>query len=107
MRLTALTILLTLPMLAAAAVPPAPVMDKDCRIATDAKGNRVATCTSTDAKADAKAPAARDAKARLKSATSKVLDCRSASTPTDKLLCLAVRQDEPQPEIPAPGNEIG
>jgi hypothetical protein len=104
MRVTALSIVLSLPMLAAAAVPPAPVVEKNCRIVTDAKGHRVATCVLAESKGEAKAePKA----AAPKSVKSKVLDCRSADTPTDKLLCLAVREGEPEAEVPAPGNEIG
>jgi hypothetical protein len=105
MRVTALTILLSLPMLAAAAVPPAPAAEKNCRIVTDAKGNRVASCVMSESKGEARA-AAPKADAR-KSAKSTVLDCRSAATPSDKLLCLAVREGEPEAEVPAPGNEIG
>jgi hypothetical protein len=105
MRATALTILLSLPMLAAAAVTPAPVAGKNCRIETDAKGNRAAKCVLAESKGEAKA-AAPKADAR-KSAKSKVLDCRDAATPSDKLLCLAVREGEPEAEVPAPGNEIG
>ena len=104
MRVTAFTLLLSLPMFAAAAVPPAPVVEKNCRIVTDAKGNRVASCVLAESKGEAKAaPKA----AAPKSAKSKVLDCRSAETPTDRLLCLAVREGEPEAEVPAPGNEIG
>lgn len=105
MRLTAFTILLSLPMLAAAAVPPAPTAEKNCRIVTDAKGNRAAKCVLAESKGEAKDSAAKAPAG--KSATAKVLDCRSAAAPSDKLLCLAVREGEPELEQPAPGNEIG
>jgi len=88
---------------AAIALPAAaatqPTAERICRIDTDAKGSRVAKCAPADAKPEAKA--------RKPDTTASSIDCRTVTKAADKLLCLAAQQGRPEPDGPAPGNEIG
>lgn len=84
-----------------------PTAEKSCRIVTDTKGNRTATCALAESKVEAKDVGKKAQKAAPKTVIAKELDCKAATTPTDKLICLAAMQGAAEVDGPAEGNEIG